>query len=153
MLGLAVAASAQPKAVGIRFGYAGLGLGEISYEHYYSLFGNAEDFIEGELGLWGNSGFKVSGLYNWTLWHPDWTDQGTWGLYAGPGAALGYTTYHDDNDELKGSPFLGLVAQVGLEYNFWFPLQLSLDLRPTLGWAGRLDPNWFVMALSARYAF
>ena len=29
----------------------------------------------------------------------------------------------------------GIVGQVGLEYTFWFPLQLSVDLRPQFGLA------------------
>lgn len=28
---------------------------------------------------------------------------------------------------------IALAAQIGLEYNFWFPLQLSLDIRPYFG--------------------
>ena len=28
---------------------------------------------------------------------------------------------------------VGVAGQVGLEYTFWFPLQLSVDLRPQLG--------------------
>lgn len=28
---------------------------------------------------------------------------------------------------------LGVCAQVGLEYTFWFPLQLAIDLRPVFG--------------------
>ena len=27
----------------------------------------------------------------------------------------------------------GAVGHVGVEYNFWFPLQLSVDYRPNLG--------------------
>ena len=53
--------------------------------------------------------------------------------------------------------FFGLVGQVGLEYTFWFPLQLSADLRPTLGicdgefWTDGLFG--FVPTLSVRYSF
>ena len=28
---------------------------------------------------------------------------------------------------------LGICGQVGLEYTIWFPLQLSVDLRPVIG--------------------
>ena len=28
---------------------------------------------------------------------------------------------------------IGVTGQAGLEYNFWFPLSLSVDVRPTFG--------------------
>ncbi len=29
--------------------------------------------------------------------------------------------------------FVGAAGRIGIEYDFWFPLQLSIDFRPTLG--------------------
>lgn len=149
---VAVAAYAQPKAIGARFGYNGVGGAEVSYEHFTSLFGSNE-FLEAELGLYGNNGFKATGLYNFTVWQPSWTDRGDWGLYLGPGLGVGYGTYKDKNDEWKGSPLFDFVAQVGLEYTFWFPLQLSVDFRPSLGYLGGFNPHWWGLNLAVRYAF
>ena len=113
VLGFALAASAQPRAIGLRGGYGV----EVSYQHTLD-----RNFVELDLGLVGG-GFNLAGTYNWTIAKPQWTDRGDWGVYAGPGAALG----------LGGGLSVAAAGQVGLEYTFWFPLQLSLDIRPQLG--------------------
>ena len=84
------------------------------------------------------------------LAQPDWTDRGEWGFYAGPGAALG----------VVGKSFCAAIAgQVGLEYTFWFPLQLSVDLRPQIGfWAGNKTAGFYSLesfcpTLAVRYRF
>ena len=150
VLGLAVAASAQPKAIGARFGY---GL-EASYQHW---LGN--NFIEADLGLSKFDGFFIAGMYDFMIARPNWTDRGEWGFY--PGLGLGYVSQRV-RDEASGEfkwksvPFVGVVGQVGLEYTFWFPLQLSVDLRPGLGLLGDrfgfYDVSVFP-SVSARYAF
>ncbi|MDR9831198.1 hypothetical protein RCJ22_37035 [Vibrio sp. FNV 38] len=49
---------------------------------------------------------------------------------------------------------MGLAAQLGLEYTFWFPLQLSVDFRPSFMIPAYMNRgNWYGFALSARYAF
>ena len=115
VLGFTVAASAQPRAVGIRGGYGV----EASYQH--SLGTN---FVEADLGLNGFDVLNVAATYNFMIAQPAWTNSGTWGFYAGPGVALGAG---------KGVFNLGIAGQVGLEYTFDFPLQLSLDIRPQIG--------------------
>ena len=140
VLGFATAAVAQPRAIGIRGGYGA----ELSYQH--SLGAN---FIQADLGLVGH-GVTATATYNWMLAQPDWTDRGEWGFYAGPGAALG----------VVGKSFCAAIAgQVGLEYTFWFPLQLSVDLRPQIGfWAGNKTAGFyglesFCPTLAVRYRF
>ena len=118
VLGFAAAAVAQPRAVGLRGGYGV----EVSYQHTLG-----QNFIEADLGLAG-VGLNLAGTYNWMLAQPNWTDKGEWGVYAGPGVALGAGGFGD-----VGYFNVGLAGQVGLEYTFWFPLQLSLDVRPQLG--------------------
>lgn len=139
ILAAGIAAMAQPKAVGLRLGATGL---EASYEHNIS----RDQFIEANLGLdfgynvVGNPGLKVSGVYNFVWARPAWTTQGSWALYAGPGITLGFVDdlvpyeigegirgYHDNGFAI------GVTGQVGLEYSFWLPLQLSVDLRPCIG--------------------
>ena len=133
-----LSAYAQPRDMGIRIGATGL---EAGYQHDIK----QNQFIEGNLGLdFGTlsnaaPGVKATAIYNFIWARPAWTEQGTWALYAGPGATMGYV--HDQAHFTVGKeviPYnsagfmLGVCAQVGLEYTFWFPLQLSVDLRPTV---------------------
>ena len=144
-------ALAQPKAVGIRGGL--FGTGEISYEHWLTLFDNDYDFVEAELGVYGGNGFRATAMYNFTFAQPEFTDRGEWGLYAGPGISAGYGTGLNKNDEKVASPFVGVNFQLGIEYTFWFPLQLSIDFRPSFLIPTLMNRNWYGAALSARYAF
>ena len=155
VLFLGAAAYAQPKAIGIRGGLFGLAMnGEISYEHWYTMFNNDYDFVEAELGVIGNNGFKATALYNFTLAQPEWTDAGEWGLYAGPGLTAGYGSAKSIDGEVKPGPFLGVAFQLGLEYTFPFPLQLSVDFRPNILIPTRMiGSSWYGFALAARYAF
>ena len=140
VLGFAAAAVAQPRAVGLRGGWGV----EASYQHTLGA-----NFIQADLGLVGH-GITATATYNWMLAQPQLTDRGEWGVYAGPGAALG----------LYGNAFCaGIAGQVGLEYTFWFPLQLSIDLRPHIGfWAGNKTAGFygldsFCPTLAVRYRF
>lgn len=145
LFAVAVVASAQPRAIG---GRAGWGM-EVSYQHTLG----GENFIEADLGLGTFNAFNAVATYNFMIAQPSWTPKGEWGFYAGPGAALtaGFTGY--------GA--FGFVANVGLEYTFWFPLQLSVDLRPQLGVAFDSNSAAFytpglyglVPSLSVRYRF
>ncbi len=111
VLGFAAVASAQPRAIGIRGGYGV----ELSYQHTLG----SENFLEADLGLAGTS-FNLAGIYNFHL-----TEFGEgFKVYGGPGAAVGMGAGHFN---------LGIAGQLGIEYTFNFPLQLSLDLRPQLG--------------------
>ena len=121
VFGVAVAATAQPRAVGGRLAY---GL-EASYQHYVG----GENFVEANLGFCYFSALNATATYNFMIAQPAWTARGEWGFYAGPGASVGL-------DLIGRSEFVfGVVGQVGLEYTFWFPLQLSVDLRPQIGFA------------------
>ena len=162
LLGVSLAAVAQPKAIGLRGGLFGLDFnGEISYEQWSDLFDNDYDFIEVDLGVFGGNGFKATAMYNFTFAQPEFTDRGEWAFYTGPGMSVGYGTGRTKENESKSSPFLGLAYQLGLEYTFWFPLQLSVDFRPSFlipAWMNRADTDknvnrWYGVALSARYAF
>ena len=136
-LGFTVAASAQPKALGARFGYGA----DLSYQHY----AGGANFIEADLGLGEFSFLNVAATYNFMIAQPDWTSQGEWGFYAGPGLALATG---------KDLFYVGIAGQVGLEYTFNFPLQLSLDLRPQLGLVGQHFGVWgWYPHLGIRYRF
>lgn len=138
----AISAYAQPRAAGLRVGVSGF---EADYQH---TFVNNDQFLEGTFGvdfgynINGEPGVKAAATYNFIWAHPAWTNKGSWALYAGPGVAIGYV---NDNTAWKGADgniqisgeingfMLGICGQVGLEYTFWFPLQLSVDLRPVVG--------------------
>ena len=137
---IAFGAFAQPRSAGLRIGASGL---EADYQHSM----NKNQFIEGNLGLDfgydanGVPGVKATALYNFIWARPAWTEKGSWAIYAGPGATIGYV---NDQVHFKAADgvniisyldngfMLGICGQVGLEYTFWFPLQLSVDLRPAI---------------------
>ena len=141
-------ASAQPKALGGRVGNYGL---DLSYENYV---GSGSDFLEFELGLddaFSTSAFHFDGIYNIMIAHPDWTSEGQWGFYAGPGASV--AVWNKGGDE--NIVYAGFVGNVGLEYIFDFPLQLSVSLRPRLMLGdGRVRENGLLtLGIGVRYVF
>ena len=142
VLGFAVAATAQPRALGVRIGNGG----EISYQH---TLGNNFLEVDGGLGIFNGINIGATGIYNFMIAQPSWTSRGTWGFYAGPGAgvglALGDVNYFA----------LSAAGMVGLEYTFDFPLQLSIDLRDNIGigFGGHGLWNHPSVALGVRYRF
>ena len=144
ILGFSVAAAAQSRSIGVRVGNGG----EISYQHTLG-----QNFLEvdGGLGLGFDGVFNIgaTGIYNFMIAQPQWTDRGEWGFYAGPGASVGLGL--GEANYLT----LGAAGMVGLEYTFWFPLQLSLDFRQHLGFSFGEKPLWAPssIALSVRYRF
>lgn len=138
----AVCSYAQPRADGFRIGTSGF---ELDYQHNFQ----KNQFLEGCLGVDfgynanGKAGVKATAIYNFIWARPAWTEKGSWALYAGPGITIGGA---NDSVHLKSADgvnitnigtdigfILGICGQVGLEYTFWFPLQLSIDLRPVVG--------------------
>ena len=138
-LGSIVTTVAQPRAAGIRIGATGL---DASYQHTI----NKTQFVGADLGLDfgynanGLSGVKATATYNFLWARPAWTNRGTWGIYSGPGISLGfvndimpYTVGDTTTGYLDGGFMFAVAAQVGLEYTFWFPLQLAAEIRPLFG--------------------
>ena len=136
---LAACAYAQPRAMGLRAGATGL---EASYEHAMS----PVQFIQGDLGMDfgynvnGRPGVRATAVYNFIWARPNWTTQGSWAIYAGPGLSLGFVddqVPYEIGDAILGhfdnGFMIGVVGQVGVEYTFRFPLQLALDVRPCFG--------------------
>ena len=106
---------AQPKALGIRGGYDI----QLSYQHNV---GAKSDFIEVDAGMQLlGKGLNAAAAYNFMYAQPKWTEKGKWGFYAGPAVKLGYMWI---------GGYLAVGAQLGMEYTFDFPLQISLDIRP-----------------------
>lgn len=176
LTGFAFSSQAQQKnAIGIRLGdNSGFG-GEVSFQTavskknrieldlgfrnegnvYYGGYGN---------GYYGGKGYahndvKLVGIYQWVF---DIKNGFKW--YIGPGVGVGiYSSkyYYKDGyyyNETKNGAFGVIAGDVGVEYNFKFPLQLSFDIRPEI----YLSPDYIDardnsfgpdLGLSARYRF
>lgn len=145
ILGATLTTNAQQIAdntIGLRFG-GGNGVGtEISYQR--GLGDNNR--LEVDLG-WSNrddlDAFRLTGLYHWV-----WNIEGGFNWYAGAGAGIGSIDRRDD-DEI----FLSAAGNVGIEYNFDFPMLVSLDFRPEIGLINYYDDLGFDVALGIRYQF
>ena len=152
LLGLAFSAQAQDiskNALGLRLGdNDGFG-GELSYQR--GLGDNNR--LELDLG-WRNSkhvdAFKLTGLYQWV-----WNIEGGFNWYAGVGGGVGSWSYDYQGVDDSGV-ILFAAGDLGIEYNFDFPLQLSLDIRPELYFNSddyREDNFGPDIALGVRYRF
>ncbi|NNC50583.1 MAG: outer membrane beta-barrel protein [Flaviramulus sp.] len=149
IFGFSFLASAQeisPNAIGLRLGDSdGLGA-EISYQH--ALGDNNR--LELDFG-WrdGNNynAFKLTGLYQWVF---PLDDAFNWYVGAGGGIAS-----FDGKNALNGDSETALFAagDIGIEYSFDIPLQLSLDFRPELGFGKFTDDLDFDIAFGIRYQF
>ena len=153
-------AYAQPRAIGGRLG----GFDGFSYQHGFG----ESNMLEVEAG-WGWGGCVSTGGGTIWGWHSvqaavtyDWIDpfgatfpwdhKGEWHWYMGVGGNAGYNIW--------GYGLLGAAGRVGVEYDFWFPLQLSIDYRPVIGAAfgsGMAGCYWDLwnaaFGLGVRYKF
>jgi len=119
-----VAVMASPRAIGGRLGY---GL-EFSYQHGL----NSGNMVSIDAGLAGFNGIEVAATHDWLFNISAWDKKGSWNWYAGVGAGLGLGNLVKPADQ-HNYFFAGVAGRIGAEYNFWFPLQLSLDWRPLIG--------------------
>jgi len=130
-------------ALGLRLGdNDGLGA-EISYQRHL----NDNNRLEFDLGWRDSNDFdvvKIVGLYQWVM-----PIDNNFNWYVGAGAGFG--SY--DANEVDGT-FALLAGDIGIEYNFDIPLQLSLDFRPEIGFDDDYsDDVDFDIALGIRYRF
>lgn len=136
ILGFAVVASAQPRAIGVRAGYGG----EFSYQHG---FGNS--FAELDLGWWGNHHINIVGVYDFII-----GGNGQVNVYLGPGAQFSIWNAPNHTSELN----VGLAGQFGVEWNIpTIPLQLSLDWRPVFFFLNNGGFGYDSVGLGIRYRF
>lgn len=132
--------------IGLRLG-SNKGFGtEISYQMKL----NSENRAEFNLG-WRTSNnvsaMKLNGLYQWV-----WPLEQGFNWYAGVGGGLG--TYSNSNINGSSGTFIFAAGDIGIEYNFDFPLQASLDLRPEIGGNGYFENSYGTdIALGIRYKF
>jgi len=98
---------------------------EISYQRRLTPINR----LEFDLG-WRNSdevdAIKLAGMYQW-IWN---IDKGlNW--YAGAGGGIGSWRYSNEGESNNGT-FVFISGNLGIEYQFDFPLQLTLDVRPEI---------------------
>lgn len=152
VFGFALQAQAQEiskNAIGLRLGdNDGFGT-EINYQR------GLGDNNRLEIGAQLNGGngvtvFKGTGLYQWV-----WNIDGGFNWYAGAGGGLASVSFDDDDfpGDQDGELFVFAAGTVGVEYNFDFPLLLSLDVRPEFGFGDFRDDLGFDFALGIRYQF
>lgn len=134
-----LAVYAQPRAIGGRLGY---GI-EFSYEHGFGE-SNMLSIDAGVPTLFINNDFAGEAVVTYDWINPFgadfskvWSHKGEWNWYLGVGAGAGFHTWHlkaaDTYLGWDDHIFVGVAGRVGVEYNFWFPLQLSVDWRPLIG--------------------
>ncbi len=152
--GVAVAV-AQPRSIGLNLGP----WSSISYEHG---FGDANMLdVAAVLHLPFNSGFGVGGHVTYDWIDPfnakfPWDYDGSWHWYMGVGGSGGFNFGTKD---VSGWWYAGVAGHVGVEYNFWFPLQLSVDWRPSIGVCNQNGIGfnnaglWGGLSLGVRYMF
>ena len=118
---MSVSAFAQPRAIGVNVGYGV----DVSYQHTLG----QKNMLDLNVSLPAFCGIAAQGTYDWI--NPfntkiPWDNKGKWDWEMGVGAGVGYLW-----------TFRGLVAgaagHIGVSYDFWFPLQLSVDWRPLIG--------------------
>ena len=161
LLSIPVFASAQnisDHTIGLRLGDSdGLGA-EISYQK--SLTSSTR--LEVNLG-WRDSraydAFKIAGVYQWVL-----PLDGDFNWYYGVGGGLGNVDFEPrpiqgsatNYEDVDGGLFVFGAGNLGIEYNFDFPLVLSLDIRPEIGILGysEFSDNFdFDIGFGIRYQF
>ena len=143
-------ADAQPRAIGANIGYGA----SFSYQHN---LGEA-NFLDVNVDLPFFAGIGATVTYDWV--DPfnapvPWQYKGSWNWYLGVGASGGmYGLFTKE-----GNAYVGVASHVGIAYDFWFPLQLSLDYRPNIGvqfnGENLFNPNGLYsgISLGVRYRF
>lgn len=167
------AAIAQPRAVGVRLGYNM----EASYQHetvsgMVEVDAGLSPFIFQKGIMYDEDHNPKDITYHYgriqaVVFH-DWIMNITTDLYwyvgGGIGVSWGYGEFFDSprynkRGELITYRRLGLPvgAQIGLEYDFSIPLNLSLDWRPMINMfglrQGDFTSNLFNLAVGVRYRF
>ena len=138
------AQSISKNALGLRLGdNDGFG-GEVSYQHYLK----ENNRLEFDLGWRASNNvdaFKLVGLYQWGM-----PIDGGFNWFVGAGGGIGSFDAGNNNDGI----FALVAGDIGIEYNFDFPLILSLDVRPELGFNDSYSDDLDLdIALGIRYQF
>ncbi|MCQ2324548.1 MAG: hypothetical protein MJZ53_06900 [Paludibacteraceae bacterium] len=156
MAGVAFAV-AQPRAIGANLG-SGLG---VSYQHGFG----ASNMLDVAVNIPVlTKGFGIGGNVTYDWIDPfnapvPWNQKGEWHWCMGVGGAGG--CYGLFSSDAKNRWYAGVAGHIGIAYDFWFPMELSLDYRPTIGVAANedggvgfgLDGLYNGITLGIRYLF
>jgi hypothetical protein len=144
-------ADAQPRAIGANLGW------NVGFSYQHNL--GESNFLDVAVDLPECNGLGAIVTYDWV--DPfnapvPWQYKGSWNWYLGVGAAGGFYGLFD-NTEFSAA-YVGVAGHVGIAYDFWFPLQLSLDYRPNIGvhFADGVhfnDHGFYGISLGVRYRF
>ena len=152
-------AYAQPRAVGVNLGP----WSSFSYQHGFG--DKAMLDLAANVILPINSGLGVGGHVTYDWIDPfnapvPWNNKGEWHWYMGVGGSGGFNFGGKDfnGNDHAGSWYAGAAGHIGIEYDFWFPFQLSLDWRPSLGYSSatnnfNIPGLWGGLQLGVRYKF
>ncbi|WP_317046179.1 hypothetical protein [Flavobacterium psychrotolerans] len=124
--------------------------GEISYQSILSKRNRLElDFGYRKIEYKDVKVTKLVGLYQWV-----WNVSGGFNWYAGVGAGIGSHNTPGDNSSNSNGMLILAAGDLGIEYLFDFPLQVSLDVRPEYV-ASKYNPNrsYTDIGLGIRYRF
>ena len=117
-------ATAQPRAIGGRIG------GDIDFSYQHALGSRNMLDLSAGVGFGNYFSIGVAGAYDWLFPIKGWNHPGAWTFYAGPAAGL----YVNTSGKIPIGINIG--GQVGIEYTFEFPLNISLDYRPLINILG-----------------
>lgn len=140
IIGVSAVAAAQPRAIG---GNIGSSI-DVSYQHYIG-----SNVLDCTLSAPLFMGIGTTVTYDWvdpfnaTI---PWNYKGEWHWQLGAGASAGMywnpvLTQGPSHDpfnpdfaiDMKMFGYAGAAGHVGVAYDFWFPLEISVDWRPTFG--------------------
>ena len=145
------AAVAQPRAIGVNLG----GSIDVSYQHSIGTDNMIDLSVTLPVAVPG-FGIGAQATYDWV--NPfgtaiPWNNKGEWNWSLGVGAGVGIYGFK------APAVYVGAVGHVGVSYDFWFPLQLSVDYRPNIGIAfanknvAFNDLGFYGITLGVRYLF
>ena len=122
-------AAAQPRAIGANLG-GGLGF---SYEHGFGEKNMLDVAVSFPLAGLFDKHYSVGANITYDSLDPfdapvPWNERGECHWCMGVGGAGGLYNFSNPTHW-----FAGVAGHIGIEYDFWFPLQLSVDWRPSFG--------------------
>ena len=151
--------AAQPRAVGVNLG----AWSSLSYQHGFgdkNMLDLAANVIlpitSKHVGVGGHVTYDWIDPFNAPV---PWDKRGEWHWYMGVGGSGGFVFPMGDYSSWW---YAGVAGHIGIEYDFWFPFQLSLDWRPSFGvWTGgdggkigfNIPGLWGGIQLGVRYKF
>ena len=141
---------AQPRAIGGRIGYNL----EASYQHAIASR-NMFDITAGASNVWNGWAYtEANCMFDWIF-----NINGGWNWYVGPGVGLGFAYGRNWSDNGYNPFRLNVGGQIGFEYQFGIPLNLSIDWRPmfnVFGFTNNAYPiynSFYSVAIGVRYRF